>query len=298
MRFIRPDENISCDSLSVLNHLDSLKDPVQLTNGILNTKAHKREKKYSHLRLSEIDNACPREWTLGNLTQATRSDVIAFAGICAMDLGSALHNWVQNRDAYFERSLGYWLCQSCLNRRRFGVRPTENCEFCGANARATIYDEYMFRLDFPFRVVGKVDLIIRVGDVYRFVEIKTTGKDVTGPIGQHVVQLASYMYFSQFDDIEPLPIKIDRSVGYLVYFNKMFNYRAPIKTFPVVPTDRFMAPVIDVARQFTRGVNDGILPDPWQTCKSSDFSNGTAKKCPVSDLCKSYYLSGKIKITV
>lgn len=186
-------------------------------------------------------------------------------------------------------------CYACGNQRRFGVRPKEPCEFCGASPRATHYSEYMFRLQHPFRVVGKMDLIIKVGDVYRIVEIKTTGKEIDRPMGEHVAQLASYMYFSQFDE-GGLPIKIDRSVGYLVYFNKMFNYRAPVKTFPVKPTQRFMAPLIEKATQFTEGVNLGILPPVLNACLASRWNSGPAKGCPVSDACQKYHRVGAIKM--
>lgn len=297
MRFIRTDtvDGEDNSSLSMTSHLDTLKDPVQLTNGVLNAKGQSRQKKYKFLRLSEIDGACPREWTLGHVTDAIKWDRVAFASVIAMDMGSALHHWVQNSKVYFDGIIGFWRCHACGNKRRFGVRPTEPCEFCNSSPRATFYSEYMFRLQQPFRVVGKMDLIIKVGNVYRIVEIKTTSKEIEKPMGMHVAQLASYMYFSQFDD-GGLPIKIDRSVGYLVYFNKMFNYKAPVKTFPVKPTERYMAPLIEKAGQFTEGVNAGVLPPTWDQCISGFWRSGPAKNCPVRDACQRYHQSGAVKM--
>jgi hypothetical protein len=299
MRFIRTGTPPDIETPSLTSHLDSLTDPVELTSGVLNARGQVREKKYKWMRLSEIDGACAREWVLGHVQNATKIDRVAFASVCAMDMGSALHHWIQNRRTYFGSNIyGYWRCYACGNRRRFGVKPEEPCEFCSASPRATFYSEYMFRLNSPFRVVGKMDLIIRVGGKYRIVEIKTHGKDMPRAQGEHVAQLASYMYFSQFDADDAIPITIDRSVGYLVYFNKKFNYKAPVKTFPVKPTERFMKPLTDKAAAFTEGVNQGILPNTLGECSAGFWNNGRAKKCPSKESCQRLHESGEMRLEI
>ena len=292
VRKVRVSEGLK--SLTSLDALDSVKDPKHLTSGIIDTKSQVRKKGYVSMRLSEVDRSCAREWVIGNLKGSHCYDRVTFPQICVMDLGSALHHWLQNSNVYFGKNLvGYWKCYACGNKRRFGVKPTKPCEFCSSSPRATFYSEYMFRLTSPFRVVGKIDAIIKVGDVFRFVEIKSYGKPMTGPVGDHVSQAASYMYFSQFDESDTkLPIEIDRSVGYLMYFSKLFNYKAPVTTFPVRPTERLMKPIIKKVNDFTIGVNDGILPAALTACVSTGWNSGRAKKCDRATECKNYHTRG------
>lgn len=294
VRKLRVDD-ASPDVTSNLDVLDKVRDPVALTHSILNTGTEVRKRKYLYLRLSEIDGACAREWVIGQHRDTIRLDRVAFANVCAMELGSALHWWLQNNKTFFgDRLVGYWKCSACGSRRRFGVKPVDPCEFCGASHNATFYSEYMFRLDRPYRVVGKTDGILGVGSgVYRFAEIKSYGKPIDRPEGAHVAQLASYMWFSQFDESDDKPpIEIDRSVGYLIYFSKMFNYRAPVKTFPVVVTERMIAPYRAKAEAYTTGVRDGVLPPVLTVCSRGQFATGRPVKCPVMDQCKDFYDRG------
>jgi len=148
----------------------------------------------------------------------------------------------------------------------------------------------MFRLTKPYRVVGKVDLILRIAPrIYRFGEIKTCSRDMTNPAGDHVAQVLSYNYFSRNDNT--LPIQIDRSVCYIFYFNKMFNFKAPVKTFKVMPTDRAVGPLKAKARAITEGVTTRTLPDPLLPCIKTNFSknSGRARSCGIPGDCKKYF---------
>jgi hypothetical protein len=272
--------------------LDGISDPRQLPKHFLEvTKGRSQERRYKNLRLSEIDKACPREWVLGHCLDLYYMDNAPFPNVWQMDMGSVLHRHIQNASNYFgDKLVGWWQCLACGNVRRFGVRPTEPCEKCHAHPRVTEYYEYMFRLSKPYRVVGKIDLILRVAPrVYRFGEIKTVSKDVENPDGAHVAQVLSYNFFSKYDD--KLPITIDRSVAYIFYFNKIFNFKGTVKTFKVQPTDRNIGPLKAKARAITEGVDNRTLPDPLLPCIKTNFSknSGRARSCGIPGDCKKYF---------
>jgi len=273
--------------------LDGITDPRALPRHLIDaTSGRQKTKRYKFLRLSEIDSACMREWVLGHCLDLYYTDSAAWANVWQMNMGTVLHHAIQNRPEYFgERLVGWWQCKACGFKRRFGVRPEEPCEKCQAHPRVTEYDEYYFRLTKPYRVTGKVDIILRVAPrIYRFGEIKTVSKDQDNPTGRDVAQTASYNYFTRYDD--QLPITIDRSISYLFYFNKMFNYQAPVKVFKVTPTDVLINPLKAKAAEFTIGVNTKQLPQPLGKCVSANFSSGRAKSCGIPKECKKHFELG------
>jgi len=295
MRFIRTDP-VPGPPKSQREFLDNTRDPQVLTSHIVGDKPEVRDRPYGLMYLSQIDSVCPREYVIGNLQQGTKREVVSFPLRVIFNMGSALHSWVQNHpEVYFgvKNVLGFWYCMACQRTRRFGVKPFDSCEFCGASYQASVYKEYALRL--PDKgISGKTDLILKVGSKYRFAEMKFMAKDIESPIGSDVVQLSSYMYFSKFDP-DGLPIDIDRSIGYLVYVSKMFNFRAPIKTFKVEPTERLMNPIIEKSRQFVVGMATSVLPEPKAACVRKNFYFAKNKTCPMLDPCKAHFLEGKNK---
>ena len=284
---------------STENVIDSITDPRKLPHHLLNNYGGRRsERRYKNLRLSEIDGACPREWVLGHLLNLTYFQNVPMANLWQMNMGSILHWYIQNDPAFFgDKLIGYWKCRACGYNRRFGTRPAEPCEKCHAHPRVTEYDEYMFRLSTPYRVVGKIDLILRIAPrIYRFGEIKTCSKDMMSPDGGHVAQTASYNFFSRYDD--KLPIQIDRSTCYIFYFNKKFDFKGPVKTFTVRPTERLINPLKAKAAMITEGVVTKTLPLPLSQCVSVDFSSnsGRPKRCGIAKNCKQYYDMGVTKV--
>lgn len=295
MRFIRNDSTPKLPG-SQREFLDRTRDPQVLTSHIVGDRPEVRDRAYGLMYLSQIDSVCPREYVIGNLQQENRREVVSFPLSVIFNMGSALHSWVQNHpEVYFgvKNVLGFWHCTACQRTRRFGVKPFDPCEFCGASHKASVYKEYAFRLK-DKGVSGKTDLILKVGSKYRFAEMKFMAKEIDSPIGSDVVQLSSYMYFSKFD-IDGLPIDIDRSIGYLVYVNKLFNFRAPIKTFKVEPTERLMNPIIEKSRQFVEGIATSVLPEPKAVCVRKSFYFAKNKTCPMLDTCKTYFFEGKNK---
>jgi len=280
LRYLRPED----DPDAVI--VDKVSDPSKLTHLVMHTNAGAKQRGYRWLRLSELDGCCPREWVIGHVKDAQIVERPNWSVTCVREIGQAFHSWVQNNPFFFGDTLvGYWFCKACGKRRRFGVRPKERCEFCKALPNATVYDEYIFRIESPYRVVGKADAILRIGSgIHRFAEIKHVGRDVTSPLGKDVTQLASYIYFSQFDD--SLPISIDRSVGYLIYFKKVFDFRTPVMTFQVKPTKDLIERIADKAERFTKGITTGELPPVLNVCETSEFMHTRAKNCQRSNDCK------------
>lgn len=275
--------------------LDSITDPTKLPHHLLDNYGGRRtERRYKSLRLSEIDGACAREWVLGHLLDLYYYQNVPIANLWQMNMGSILHWYIQNDPAFFgDRLVGWWKCRACGFNRRFGVRPKEPCEKCHAHPRVTEYEEYMFRLSKPYRVVGKIDLILRVSPrIYRYGEIKTCSKDMTSPDGAHVAQTASYNYFSRYDG--SLPITIDRSKCYIFYFNKKFDFKGPVKTFTIKPTERLINPLKVKASMVTDGISRRTLPAPLNSCVAVNFSekSGRPKKCGIPKECKRHFESG------
>ncbi len=276
--------------------IDTITDPKVLTAHIVGSEPKVKRRKYDIMHVSMLDKICAREYVIGYLLNQERTEQIGFPMQTIFNMGSALHSWIQNHpEVYFGRNkfLGNWRCLGCNRQRRFGTKPITNCEFCDASYRATVYDEYLFRTP---AVSGKIDGILNVGGKYRIPDIKTTAKDIEYPNGSDIIQLASYMYFShpRFCGDE-LPVEIDRSVGYLIYFNKVFNFRAPVKTFKIEPTAKLMEPIIAKTVAFTKGKAQGILPNPLKKCVVKSF---VIKTCPMADKCAEFHFEERTTLPV
>jgi len=284
---------------------DNIKDPQILSSQLLNTKKSFRYKKYTHIRISEIHSFCPREYALGFLTDTSQKNFVDFPLQQQFDLGSAIHFWVQNKSKVFKDVLyGNFKCLACQRLREnkdgslyFGTRPNTPCPFCGANQQATEYNEFMFRVDEPYRVVGKMDAIIfkeayRIGDFKSYWQRPPSGF----PIGKDVIQLASYMYFyDQLPDEIKFPVKIDTSCGYLHYISKKFTYSDSILTYPIRPTEKMIRPIINNVAIFTEAVKTRTIQAHLNYCLRSELKKDRAKDCYLSDLCKEYYYNNVVK---
>ncbi len=282
---------------------DNIQDPQILSSQLLNTKKSYRHKKYTHIRISEIGSFCPREYAIGFLTDSATESFIDFPLQQQFDLGSALHWYYQNKSKVFKDVLcGYFKCKACNNFRKnkdstqyFGTKPDTDCETCGALKGATEYDEFMFRVDEPYRVVGKIDGVLMKDGVYRFIDFKSYWqKPASGfPAGKDVAQLASYAYFySLLPDEMKFPVPIDTSTAYLHYISKKFSYGESLLTYPIKPTDKMITTIVDRVSQFTEAAKTGNVPKPFDPCVRSEFKTGKAKECGLASLCQQYYYEG------
>lgn len=275
--------------------IDNITDPTALTNNLLGNRIRNSKKKYNFLRMSEVEGACPREWVIGHMTKGYVEERIQFGNLVAMNMGSALHHWLQNYSDYFEGRLnGYWRCAACGADRRFGEKPMVICEYCGASPRATFYKEYMYHVRQPFRVVSKMDLILKVAGRFRIGEIKTTKETkLDRPLPRDLAQVSGYLNFYQYVSEEnKLPIDLDTSVAYIFYFKKTFDWKSPVATFKVERESPYSQMVIEKARKFTDGLYGGPMPPALGACVSSSFISGKAKNCAMARICEACHKRG------
>lgn len=281
--------------------MDGVECPKMLSHLILNTKQKPRFKKYNQVRISEIGTFCPREYAIGFKTDAQQQSWVDFGLQQQFDLGSAIHWWLQNRSKVFN-IYGFWECLSCRKLRMtkygtkyFGQKPATNCLNCGADAKATEYAEFYFRLESPYRIVGKIDGVIKKDDVYRFVDFKSYFEVPKSgfPAANDVAQLAAYSYFYNYvPEEDKFPVPIDTNTSYLHYISKKFSYSESILTYPVSPSDKLLKVMKERVLSFTKSTEDGTIPKPMEICVRNEFSSGRAKSCFMADICKHYYQEG------
>ena len=281
---------------------DKVEDPKILSNQLLNTKKSFRLKKYNHIRISEIDSFCPREYAIGFQTQAAQKSFVDFPLQQQFDLGSAIHWWMQNKSKTF-RVWGFWKCLACGKPRLtkygtkfFGTKPQTPCLNCGASHHATEYDEFYFRLDKPYRIVGKIDGVIEKDGVYRLVDFKSFWEQPKGgfPNGKAVAQLASYAHFYNYvPEEDKFPVEIDTSTAYLHYISKKFSYSESILTYPVKKNSILLDIITKRVLSFTQAVENNTVPEPLEQCIRADWKSGRSKNCFLKDICKQYYQEGR-----
>jgi len=281
---------------------DNVEDPKILSGQLLNTKKSFRLKKYTHVRISEIDTFCPREYSIGYKTQAAQKSFVDFSLQQQFDLGSAIHWWLQNKSKTFD-VYGFYKCLACnkprLNKygtRYFGLKPKTPCLNCGAHHNATEYDEFYFRLDDPYRIVGKIDGVIKKDNVYRLVDFKSYWeKPKSGfPNGKDVAQLASYAFFYNYvPEDQKFPVPIDTDTSYLHYVSKKFSYSESVLTYPVKKSKILLDKIKEKVVFFTKSANGGPLPEPLDICIRNNWKQGRSKDCFLSDICKQYYQEGR-----
>ena len=286
---------------------DKVEDPKILSGQLLNTKKSFRFKKYTHIRISEIDSFCPREYTLGFRTNAAQKSFVDFPLQQQFDLGSAIHYWLQNRSKVFE-IYGNWVCLACSKTRLtkygtkyFGTKPQTKCLNCGASHKATEYEEFYFRMDTPYRIVGKIDGVIKKDGVYRFVDFKSYWQQPKGgfPNGKDVAQLASYANFYNYvPEEDKFPVEIDTSTSYLHYISKKFSYSESILTYPVRKNKKLLDLITKKVVSFTKAVENNTVPEPLEPCIRAEWKSGRSTKCFLKDICKHKYQEGAKNVRV
>ena len=284
---------------------DGVEDPRILSAQLLNTKKSFRLKGYTHVRISEIGTFCPREYAIGYQLGSKKESYVEFATQQQFDLGSALHYWYQNGGSKVFKDVlhGWWFCLSCQQTRKnkdgtnyFGLKPTTKCNNCGAHPAASQYQEFFFRIDNPYRVVGKIDGVIKKDNVYRFCDLKSFWKkpDSGFPAGNDVTQIASYAHFYNFvPEEQKFPVPIDTSTVYLHYISKKFSYSDSLPTYQIKPTQKMIDLIVKRVKDFTDSTITGVLPEPFEQCVRNKFEKGRAKDCFLKNNCLHYYQEGK-----
>jgi len=281
---------------------DNVQDPKILSHQLLNTKKQPRFKKYNQVRISEIGTFCSREYALGYKTDSQQKGWVDYPLRQMFDLGSAIHWWYQNRSNVFN-IYGFWECRACLTTRLtkygtkyFGQRPKTKCLNCGADAAASEYQEMYFRLESPYRIVGKIDGVIKKDNIYRLIDLKSYFEvpEAGFPNAKDVAQLSAYAYFYRFiPEDQKFPVDIDTNTSYLHYISKKFSYSDSLLTYPVTPSDKLLEIMKKRVADFTTSTEGGPLPAPLDICIRNDFNAGRAKSCFMRDLCHQYYREGQ-----
>ena len=285
--------------------IDNVSDPTVLSSQLTNLKQSFRYKGYSHIRISEMHSFCPREQALGYLKDIKKKDFVETPLQVQFDLGSALHYWFQNHSKITKDVLfSNWVCVACGNYRLnddgsayFGPRPSKYlkrpCETCGAKTDATFFEEFFFRMNRPYPVVGKMDGVLCKDGVYRFIDFKSYHEAQNFPLTKDVIQIVSYAHFYEFlPDHLKLPVSIDTSTSYLMYISKKFNYSSPILTYPVKKTEEMTTKLSDQVDKVRKAQDTGEIPAPLDSCIKSGFSKGRAKDCFIKQYCKEAYDNG------
>jgi hypothetical protein len=277
---------------------DGVHDPKILSHQLLNTKKSPRFKKYNQVRISEIGTFCSREYALGFLTDAQQKSFVDFGLQTQFDIGSALHWYYQNRSKVF-KIYGNWFCMSCEKTRMtkygtkyFGQKPMTKCLNCGASPKATEYEELYFRLEKPYRIVGKIDGVIEKDGVYRLIDFKSYFEKPQGgfPAAKDVAQLSAYAFFYNYiPEEQKFPVPIDTSTSYLHYISKKFSFSESILTYKVQPSEKLIEIMKERVRSFTVAAEGGPLPSPFDICIRNDFESGRAKDCFMREQCKQKY---------
>jgi CRISPR/Cas system-associated exonuclease Cas4 (RecB family) len=211
-------------------------------------------------------------------------------------IGSALHFWCQNTDSIFGNNrIGWWKCLACGEVRYFGTPPVSQCS-CGASEKASIYYEHGLSIE-KYYVGGHPDLFIFVLNVdgekfLRVVEIKSiSGKgfeELKHPLAAHETQVNVYMWFASED--KTLPLKVDPSIGYVLYISKRHvSKKLPFKLFPVKRNEKLIERVSKLLDDFKIGIKEypKYLPEKHPECKRN-FSCYRANWCDVRAECKKH----------
>lgn len=273
--------------------------PGLLAQSTLNLRKTFNIKKYTHVRLSELSIFCPREYAIGFKYGKARESYTEYPLMQQFEIGSALHFWYQNFSKVFKDVLyGYWKCWACgklrgKDRPFFGVRDEVKktpCEHCGASGDATFYYEYYFRIDEPYRVVGKIDGFILKGDSLYIMDIKSFFEESNFPKLQDKVQLMGYMLCYDYlpEELRP-PVKVNCEEGILYYVSKKFSHNASILSYLVEKEEETVTKIKENLSLFTESTKTGELPPPFDSCVRNKWSKGKAKNCYLSDLCRELY---------
>lgn len=278
-------------STNVATGVDLITNPQRLAHQLLRLDSLVEENRYMRrLRLSNIADVCVREQLLGLRNDVIFKGVVDISLRVTFDLGSGIHDFLQNGANYLgENRLGWWRCSAC-GRKIFGRRPTAHCHKCTALPGAFRYQEHALRLPEGIPVSGHPDNFLEVapGDI-RIVDFKSINGEeferLTAPKAEHAMQVNGYMEYIQYDDT--LPVRIHRNKGFVLYVSKKHMPKSlPFKMFHVERNPAFIQVIHSKVADFTKGLEDeSFLPAPSTKCLAAHFQSGRARTCPVVALC-------------
>lgn len=274
-------------------------DPIVVASESVPLLSEFDKSKISCLRASSLHSACVRMHVLGTKLEKEKISKANISLRLTFGIGNALHKWIQNTpDVFGDKRRGWWRCTACNTVLYFGAPPKKKCNKCGARPEAIIYHEHSMRLRKPYHVSGHPDLFIYKHKVYRVVEAKTMNpKDfdkLVAPLVDHEWQILTYMWGLQKD--KRMPVKIDKTVGYVAYIAKKLTVKEfPIKMYPVAYSEPVIKRIKAKLRAYETSMKNypKILPELDDTCKRQELEGYKTRACPVGIECKKFNREGK-----
>lgn len=250
-------------------------------------------------RASSLHGTCVRMHVIGSKLGKEKISRTGISLRLTYGIGNALHKWLQNEpDVFGDKRRGWWRCTACNTILYFGAPPKKKCNKCGARPEAITYHEHSMRLRKPFHVTGHPDLFIYKHKVYRVVEAKTMNpKDfdkLVAPLVEHEWQILTYMWGLQKD--KRMPVKIDKTVGYIAYIAKKLTVKEfPIKMYPVAYSKEVVKRILLKLKTYEMAMNSypKQLPELDEACKRQELEGYKTRSCPVGTECKKFYKRGK-----
>lgn len=257
---------------------------------LVNTGARRDVQVISRPRSSSLYDACMRMHVLAKKYKVKKVSPVSLQSRITYGIGDCVHSWIQNTDALFsdEARHGWWSCPICGRRLHFGTKRKRICPRCRAKTEG-IYTEHVIKTGHPFVCGGHPDLFLLVDGKLRVAELKTIAVDqfktLVAPKIEHNWQIQYYMWSGAKD--KTLPMKIDGSVGYVVYIAKQeVRSSFPIKIFDVQKDKLIVKQFKSKLRIYSEAVKEGYLPAPEDRCYESDWSHYKATSCPVMRECR------------
>lgn len=245
-------------------------------------------------RASSIYDECMRMHVLCTKLDKKKTDWINVQLGATFAIGNSVHTWLQNDKRVLRgRQVGYWKCLACHKISDFGLFPQNRCS-CKANLSAYVYEEFSLKMDHPIRVTGHPDMFLDKGHgIIRVAEFKTMKRDefvtLIHPLVKHVWQIMIYMRLCNRVK-DPPPIKIDESMGYIIYVCKEHtdSNTLPYKVFPVRFNRDTFKLILDKLLDYQKGVDEFPFATPvvHKDCSGyRGFNVYRANRCPVKNEC-------------
>ena len=273
--------------VSELSDEDKSGDPQLVATAHIDIVAPREVQEVGKPRASSLKKACMRMHVIGTITNVHIPRYGSFKHKVTFGIGDACHYWAQNTKFLFaNRRVGWWRCTACNKVLYFGKPPKAKCSKCGARKEAIVYHEHFMNIK---GVTGHPDLFLEVKKDLRIAEIKTMSAiqfvKLAAPLVEHEWQLLTYMDGSRVD--KALPVKIDHTVGYLIYLSKGWHTdMLPIKMYPVVYEPTIVKQIKAKIQSYTDGLKGypSVLPAPLKACLP-DFTSYTARSCKCKQMC-------------
>ena len=250
------------------------------------------------------EDFCPRERVFNIMGATFRPKrFIGTSMRMTFDHGRAIENRIRN--IYLRDLLvGDWYCDVCNSSGITGHYPKYKCFCCG-------YSRWSYR---ELRVgdkscSGGLDGLIKDGNSYRILELKTMDKDqfktLNAPLPEHRLRSCLYMYLAEQPTQFGLDIDIITNSAIVLYVSKSFGISdktlkergiedepfSPFKEFYVDRDDHIIQPRLKMARAVKRFRDSEGKEIPSGVCSSP--MDKRAAKCSSCQLC----FSDKYKAT-